>query len=116
MTALETRLDLILPTLTNKADYESLRLEIEKSTLANKADIEKLRGEIEKSTLRTDVKFAELRSDMHRMNTENRSWMLATMITIVGTMLVAVFGISQVYKGAALLAPAPQAAPSAPAK
>jgi hypothetical protein len=93
MTALETRLDLILPTLATKADLESVR------------------RELENSGLRTDMKLAELRADMHKMNAEIRSWTLATMITIVGAMLAAIFGISQIYKGAVPAPPAPQPAP-----
>lgn len=120
MTALETRLDLILPTLATKADVESLRLmskaDVDSLRVANKAEFDSLRAEIEKSALRADVKFAELRSDMHRMNAEIRSWTLATMVTIIGTMLAAILGISQVYKGTTLAASAPQAAPAAPAK
>jgi hypothetical protein len=75
MTALETRLDAILPTLATKAD------------------------------------MAELRGDMHKMNAEIKTWTLATMITIVGTMLAAIFGISEIYKVAAPVSNAAQPAP-----
>lgn len=81
MTARETRLDAILP------------------TLATKADVAELRGDMEKRFLNIDTKFEELRRDMHKMNAEIKTWTLATMITIVGTMLAAIFGISQIYKG-----------------
>lgn len=152
MTALETRLDTILPTLATKADLESVRLatkadmdglrlatkadmeslrvatkaDIESLRLATKADLESLRlatkseidflrGEMEKASLRTDAKLAELRSDMHKLNADIKTWTLATMITIVSTMLVALFGISQIQKGTiAALTPhqAPVVAPS----
>jgi hypothetical protein len=57
LTALETRLDTVLPTLATKADVEGVRADISR-------------------------------------------WMLATVVTIIGTMLAAIFGLSQVFKGA----------------
>jgi hypothetical protein len=93
MTALETRLDTILP------------------TLATKADVDVLRAQLETAAFRTDTKFAELRSDMHKMNADIRSGILTMMLTIVGTMVAAIFGISQIYKGAIPTSPATQPAP-----
>jgi hypothetical protein len=97
MTALETRLDTILPTLATKADVAALRADMEKAGLHMNAKF--------------DAKFEELRGDMHKMNAEIKTWTLATMITIVGTMLAAIFGISQIYKGASPASPAAQPAP-----
>lgn len=75
LTALETRLDTILPTLATKAD------------------------------------IGEIRADMHKMNAEIKTWTLATMITIIGTMLAAIFGISQIFKSTNA-APASSAQPA----
>lgn len=75
ITALETRLDAVLPTLATKADV------------------------------------GDIRTDMHKMNAEIKTWTLATMITIIGTMLAAIFGISQIYKGSLPVVPVAQPAP-----
>jgi hypothetical protein len=88
MTALETRLDTILPTLATKTDVEALRSD--------------LRAELAQASLKADAKFAEMRADMRKMNADIKTWTLATMITIVGTMLAAIFGISQIYKSSAI--------------
>jgi hypothetical protein len=76
LTALETKLETILPTLATKAD------------------------------------MAELRADMHDMNASIKSWTLATMLTIIGTMLAAIFGVAQIFKTAS--APLPPQQTSAP--
>jgi hypothetical protein len=76
LTALETRLDTILPTLATKAD------------------------------------IGEIRADLHKMNIEIKSWTLTTVLTIVGTMLAAIFGISQISK--AVVAPATSTIQPAP--
>lgn len=77
MTALETRIDTILPTLATKADVQEIRTELQK-----------------------------LGADMQKMNADIRTWALTMMITILGTMLAAIFGISQIYKGATPIVPA----------
>ncbi|MDB5936765.1 MAG: hypothetical protein JWQ01_4109 [Massilia sp.] len=115
MTALETRLDTILPTLATKADVGALRGDMIEQLGVVRLDLEKFSistdATIEKAALRVETKLAELRSDMHKMSADVRSWTLATMITIVGTMLAAILGIAQIYKGAAPAPPAPQPAP-----
>lgn len=111
MTALETRLDTILPTLATKADVEAVRVDVEKLGMSTKGQFGELRAELDKAALRTDTKLGELRADMLKMNAEIKTWTLATMITIVGAMLAAIVGISQIYKGAA---PSTPAAPPAP--
>jgi hypothetical protein len=73
LTALETRLDTVLPTLATKAD------------------------------------LGEVRSDIHKVDSSIKTWMLATMLTIIGTMLAAIFGINQIYKTAP--SGSPQTAP-----
>lgn len=75
LTALETRLDTILPTLATKAD------------------------------------IGQIRADLHKMNAEIKSWTLATVLTIVGTMVASMFGISQALKAAvpSATSPTPQA-------
>lgn len=75
MTAIETRLDTILPTLATKAD------------------------------------IGDIRVDMNKMNAEIKTWTLATMITIIGTMLAAIFGISQIFKSSVPVTPQVQTAP-----
>lgn len=52
------------------------------------------------SNYATKADIGELRADMHKMNAEIKTWTLATMITIIGTMLAAIFGLSQIFKGA----------------
>jgi Mg2+ and Co2+ transporter CorA len=64
LTALEARLDTILPTLATKADV------------------------------------AEIRVDMNKMNAEIKTWTLATVLTIIGTMLAAIFGIATIFNAA----------------
>jgi hypothetical protein len=71
---------------------------------------------LEQTATKADV--SEIRAEMQRMNAEIKSWTLATLITIIGTMLAAILGISQIFKASAVLAPPqpiiiiyPQAAP-----
>lgn len=108
MTAPETRLDTILPTLATKADVEALRSDFNAQF---GAQFSSLRSEFDKTVSNTDTKFAELRADLPKMNAEIKIWTLATMITIVGAMLAAIFGISQIYKNAATTTPAAQQTP-----
>jgi predicted nucleic acid-binding Zn-ribbon protein len=41
----------------------------------------------------TKVDLSDLRAEMYRMNAEIKTWMVATMVTIIGTFLVALFGL-----------------------
>ena len=59
----------------------------------------------------TKADIGEIRSDMHKMNAEIKTWTLATMITIIGTMLAAIFGISQIYKASMPTASTPAIQP-----
>lgn len=75
ITALEARWDAILPTLATKADLADLRTEMRQS-------------------------FANVDTQFQKMSADNKSWMLATVLAIIGTMLAAILGISQLYKAA----------------
>ena len=107
----ELRAELGKATLRTDTKLGELRAELGKATLSTDTKLGELRAELGKASLRTDAKLGELRADTHKMNAEIKSWTLATMITIVGTMLAAIFGISQIYKGAAPASPAAQPAP-----
>jgi hypothetical protein len=138
MTALETRIDTILPTLATKADVLATKADILATkadilatkadvaalqarldtilpTLATKADLEALalvaKADVEALALSTSAKFSELRAEMQEMNANIKTWAMAMMITMVGTMLAAVIGITQFYKGAMNVVPAAQYAP-----
>jgi Mg2+ and Co2+ transporter CorA len=124
VTALETRLDTILPTLATKADIADMRADTQKN-------LAEMRGEMQESHAEMRVEMqqahAEMRAEMHvemrkmndtlhnmavemhKMNAEIKTWTLATMLTIVGTMLAAILGISQIFKASTV---APVAAPS----
>ena len=89
LTALETRLDTILPTLATKAD------------------------------------IGDIRADVHKISSDISRWTLATMVTIVGTMVAALIGINQINKPSTVTAqpsqpiviyaqPAPQISPPIP--
>ncbi|MET0857939.1 MAG: hypothetical protein ABWY27_14380 [Telluria sp.] len=109
MTALETRLDTILPTLATKADVEALRADMEKADLAINgkfgAKFEELRADMEKAELRMNAKFDagfdSMRAEMHKTNADIKTWALATMIAIIGTVLAGFIGLSQFYRSAA---------------
>ena len=71
-------------------------------------------------TLASKADIGELRADVHKISSDISRWTLATMITIIGTMLAAIFGINQINKNAAaVVQPTPQpiiiyAQPAAP--
>jgi hypothetical protein len=114
MTALETRLDTILPTLATKADVATLgtRLDAIVLTLATK-DILATRADIAALQARFDTILPTLatKADVQETNAIITTWGLATMITIVGMILVAIFGFSQIYKNVVPVVPAAQPAP-----
>jgi hypothetical protein len=76
-------------------DFAAIRGDLDaiKGNGAAKTDIVELR-----SAAKAD--FSELRADMQKMNAEIKSWTLATMITIIGTMLAAIFGIATIFNNA----------------
>ncbi len=61
-------------------------------------------------TLATKTDVAEVRADLHQMDASVKTWMLGTVITIIGAMLAAIFGVAQTFKNSA-----PQAQIAAPA-
>jgi hypothetical protein len=77
-------------------DFAAIRVDLDaiKGNGAAKSDIVELRSAAK-------VDFSELRADMQKMNAEIKSWTLATMITIIGTMLAAIFGIATIFNNAA---------------
>lgn len=102
VTALETRLDTILPTLATKADIGDMRAEMHKMNA-------EMRAEMHAEMRKMNDTLHNMAVGIHKMNAEIKTWTLATMITIVGTMLAAILGISQVFKASTV---APVAAPS----
>jgi hypothetical protein len=74
-----------------KADIDALRRSIN-------ADSAAIRAELENTTLRLEVKFHELRADMHKMHAGIKTWMLGTVISMIGIMLAAVVAISQIHR------------------
>ncbi|MET0855739.1 MAG: hypothetical protein ABWY27_03225 [Telluria sp.] len=93
MTALETRFDTILPTLATKADVGALRADMEKIDLRLNARIDELRADM--LSMR-----AEMRYELQKTNADIKTWALATMIAIIGTVLAGFIGISQFYRNA----------------
>lgn len=66
------------------------------------------------SNYATKADIGELRADMHKMNAEIKTWTLATMITIIGTMLAAIFGIATIFNNASKSAVQTPATATAP--
>jgi chemotaxis regulatin CheY-phosphate phosphatase CheZ len=93
ITALEARWDAILPTLATKADVAELRAEMRDGLHQNAMATSELRIEMRQG-------FADVDTKMQKLSADNKSWMLATVLTIIGTMLAAILGISQIYKAA----------------
>ena len=89
------------------------RQEVDAKLAANKAELDARLANFETSIkigfaeARTEA--AELRADMHKMNAEIKTWTLATMITIIGTMLAAIFGIATIFNNASKAASPAQA-------
>jgi len=120
VSALETRLDTILPTLATKADIGDVRADMYKMHAEMRGEIHQMhaemRGEMHKMHAQMHAEMREMNdclhqmnADMYKMNAEIKTWTLATMLTIVGTMLAAILGISQIFKASNV---APVAAPS----
>ena len=80
ITTLEARWDAIIPTLATKADLAALSAEFHKGLNQNAMEI------------------AAVRTEMQKLSADIKTWTLATVLTIIGTMLAALIGISQVYK------------------
>jgi hypothetical protein len=104
ITALEAHWDAILPTLATKADLAELRAEMHDGLHQNAMATSELRSAMQQSfgEVRSEMRqsFADMDGKMQKMSADNKSWMLATVLTIIGTMLAAILGISQIYKAA----------------
>lgn len=119
ITNLEARWDAVIPTLATKSDLVALGTELRaelheglhQNSMTNsalRADMQQSFGEVRSGMqqslgeLRAEMQkgFGELRTEMQKLSADNKTWMLATVLTIVGTMLAAIIGISQVQKTA----------------
>lgn len=83
----------------------------------------RVEARLEQTATKADVE--SVKSEVHKMDASIKTWMLATVLTIIGTMLAAIFGVAQVMKPAATAAPAapiiiqvpgPLPAPTTPAE
>lgn len=108
---MDDRLDRIEQWLKQLAEQMQLELR------AMDVRLGKIEARLEQMATKADIN--EIRAEMQKMNAEIKSWTLATMITIVGTMLAAILGISQIFKTSGPAAPPqpiiiyPQAPPPA---
>lgn len=89
------------------------RQEVDAKLAQNKAEVDARLANFDTSIktgfAEARAEAAELRADMHKMHAEIKSWTLATMITIIGTMLAAVFGVATIFNNANKPATATQA-------
>lgn len=79
----------------------------------------RVEARLEQTATKADVESVKV--EVHKMDASIKTWMLATVLTIIGTMLAAIFGVAQVMKPAATAAPAAPIiiqvpAPAPPAK
>lgn len=88
-------------------DMEARVSALEDTLTTIKSDLD-----VVKSNYATKSDVAEIRADLHKMDSSIKTWTLATMLTIIGTMLAAIFGVAQVFKTAG--APATPQQASAP--
>src|SRR5260364_130240 len=49
-------------------------------------------------TLATKADIEDLRTGIHKVDATIKTWMLGTVLTIIGTMLAAIFGVAQIFK------------------
>ena len=83
MGMVETRLGLVETRLDQTATKADLR------ALESRFGI--IEARLDQTATKTDL--SELRGEMYKSNAELKTWMLATMVTIIGTFLVALFGL-----------------------
>ncbi len=62
----------------------------------------RVEARLEQTATKVDVE--SVKSEVHKMDASIKTWMLATVLTIIGTMLAAIFGVAQVMKPAATAA------------
>ncbi len=80
------------------------RQEVDAKLAQNKAEVDARLANFDTS-IKTGfadarAEMSELRADMHKMHAEIKTWTLATMITIIGTMLAAIFGVATIFNNA----------------
>ena len=63
------------------------------------AAMSKIDERFKQAATKSDV--ADVKAEVHKMDASIKTWMLATVLTIIGTMLAAIFGVAQVMKPAA---------------
>ena len=77
-------------------DMEPRLVKLEEFAVDAKDRLVKIETRLDQTATKTDIEA--VRTDLHKMHAEIKTWTLATMITIIGTMLAAIFGISQIFK------------------
>jgi hypothetical protein len=113
ITNLEARWDSIFPTLATKADLadglhqnamaiSALHSEMQQSFAAVRSEMHQssadVRSEMHQSFANVHIEIQQVRTDMQKLSADIKTWTLATVLTIIGTMLAALVGISQVTK------------------
>lgn len=106
-------LETILPTLATKDGLTRLEGQTREGFADVRREAAELRGDI-------NTGFAEVKLEAEKTTTAIHKWMSATVITIIGAMLAAIFGLSQVMKPAPTQPQQPPViinnVPAAPAK
>lgn len=74
-------------------DNRFVRVEARLEQTATKVDVESVKASVE-----------SVKVEVHKMDASIKTWMLATVLTIIGTMLAAIFGVAQVMKPTATAA------------
>ena len=72
-------------------DTRLCKIEARLEQTAAKADLRAIEARVDQCA--TKVELGELRSERYRTNLELKTWMLATMATIIATSLAATFGL-----------------------
>ncbi|PIL46390.1 hypothetical protein CR105_04785 [Massilia eurypsychrophila] len=71
--------------------FDELAAEMRRSLAGIDTRLCKIEARVEQCA--TKVEVGELRSEMYKMSSELKTWMLATMVTIIATSLAATFGL-----------------------
>lgn len=69
-----------LPELATKADVGELKAELRVDAAKLREDFAGLRGDLKASV-------ADLRADMHKADSAHKTWILATVLTVLGSMI-----------------------------
>lgn len=98
----------------NKAEVDVRLANFDTSIKTGFSDIGKqmadLRTEMAKQTGDMRTEMANVRADVHKMNADIKTWTIATMLTIIGTMLAAIFGVATIFNNASKAPAAAQGA------